>query len=358
MPMMMSPQTGGIASALQSQGNGGMLQRLLGSYGQSGLGQRLTDILNPQVALPMAGAMIAGRTPAAGFGDALALGGMGLGKLNETRKLDAEKQRTKDYLTKSHPELAQMVDMGLPIEDAWKEALKLDHPTTSDVRYSAPTLMSKPDGSQTYVMFGDNGSMKSLDGGNLKPGKVTYRNSGTYTSVLDAGGNEIAQIPIENYQAKYDQAAGTHAGGEQGDAIAKLNTMQSMMPGLQTTVNELDDLAKKATYTTLGKGRDYLAGQVGVATEGAVARTEYINKVRTQIFPLLRSTFGAQFTVAEGDALVATMGDSDTTPEQKQAALRSFIVAKQREIEGLAKQTGQPVVSPTGGGGEDPLGIR
>lgn len=117
---------GGLASALQPQG--GLLQRLLGGGAPSsgGLGQRLQDILNPQVALPMAGAMIAGRTPAAGFGDALALGGMGLGKLNETRKTEAEKKRTIDYLTKAHPDLAQAIDMGLPVGDAWGEALKRD----------------------------------------------------------------------------------------------------------------------------------------------------------------------------------------------------------------------------------------
>ena len=48
--------------------------------------------------------------------------------------------------------------------------------------------------------------------------------------------------------------------------------------------------------------------------------------------PLLKPTFGAAFTVAEGESLKATMGDPNATPEEKMAQLDAFIEQKMRTI--------------------------
>ena len=74
-------------------------------------------------------------------------------------------------------------------------------------------------------------------------------------------------------------------------------------------------------------------------TEGALARAEYIAKVDNEILPLLRETFGAQFTQKEGESLKVTLGDPDKSPEEKDAVLRSFIKTKREQVKTLQRRT-------------------
>ena len=71
--------------------------------------------------------------------------------------------------------------------------------------------------------------------------------------------------------------------------------------------------------------------------------------VNNQVLPLLKPTFGGAFTVQEGDALKATLGDPDASPEQKVAQLNSFIDAKEREIQTKERELGvsAEVAAPT-----------
>jgi dsDNA-binding SOS-regulon protein len=79
----------------------------------------------------------------------------------------------------------------------------------------------------------------------------------------------------------------------------------------------------------------------GGPTEGALARVSYISHVKNNILPLLRQTFGAAFTAAEGDSLLATLGDPDMHPDEKKAALAAFIADKRATLETLRRQTGK-----------------
>lgn len=127
-----------------------------------------------------------------------------------------------------------------------------------------------------------------------------------------------------------------------GNAIGSLNDQTSQLPRLEQVAQQLSDIGKKATYTTAGRvlnaGKRELGLPVG---EGAVARTEYISKVDNEILPLLRQTFGAQFTAREGDTLRSTLGDPNKSPEEKDAVLRSFIDQKKAQIGVLQQRTGQ-----------------
>jgi hypothetical protein len=132
-------------------------------------------------------------------------------------------------------------------------------------------------------------------------------------------------------------------GAAQGEAQASLAGMRSKMPGLEAVVRELDQLSEKATYTTAGKGVDLIRREMGAEPrESAVARKQYISMVDNQILPLLRETFGAQFTQKEGESLKATLGDPDASPKEKQAVLKAFIEQKRRNIEAVAAEAGGP----------------
>ena len=113
-----------------------------------------------------------------------------------------------------------------------------------------------------------------------------------------------------------------------------LREKEAVLPQLEDTVNKLSELGKKATYTYAGQAKDITRRQLGLpASEGSVARAEYISLVDNQILPLLRQTFGAQFTEREGQSLKITLGDPNKSPEEKDAVLRSFIDQKKKQIE-------------------------
>ena len=166
-------------------------------------------------------------------------------------------------------------------------------------------------------------------------------------AVLGTGGEINQQYPVtpkpEQMPAfKQQQAEATATGSAIGTATATATTelaeMQARLPRLEQVAAELSALGKAATYTYAGQGVDFAARQSGFgATEGAIARAEYISKVDNEVLPLLRQTFGAQFTVQEGESLKATLGDANKSPEEKDAVLRSFVGNKIAEIETKAR---------------------
>lgn len=136
--------------------------------------------------------------------------------------------------------------------------------------------------------------------------------------------------------------AGEKVGGKiRGEKTAELGQRVSRIPQLLDVVTRLSDLGKKATFTTAGKVLDVGRKELGMAARPeAVARSEYISTVDNEILPLLRETFGAQFTQKEGESLKVTLGDDNLGPEQKDAVLRSFIRTKMGTINQLARDLG------------------
>jgi hypothetical protein len=169
-----------------------------------------------------------------------------------------------------------------------------------------------------------------------------------------APGENIRTVPKDIAGAK----AAEKVGAATGEAQASLAAIQSKMPGLEAVVRQLDGLSDKATYTTAGKAIDVFRRESGAEPrESAVARKQYISMVDNQILPLLRDTFGAQFTQKEGESLKATLGDPDASPKEKQAVLKAFIEQKRRNVEAMAAEAGG-VAAPAGGGWTDVGGVK
>lgn len=125
---------------------------------------------------------------------------------------------------------------------------------------------------------------------------------------------------------------------------SEFKTQVAQLPMLYDVVDKLNNLATKASFTLPQKGSDFLATQIaGVPTAGDTARQEYVSTVRNVVLPLLRSTFGAQFTAKEGESLLETLGNPDSTPQAKQAVLNAFIEQKVRNLETSAKESGLPI---------------
>lgn len=160
-------------------------------------------------------------------------------------------------------------------------------------------------------------------------------------------------IPGKTHEQKVAEAANIEAekakasvlGKTEGENLALLQSMNANLPKLLMVTKDLSDLGKMATYTKAGQFYDILRKEFGAETRPeAVARSKYIAMIDNNILPLLRETFGAQFTQKEGDSLKITLGDPDKTPEEKDAVLSAFITNKKREIESMNRRLG---VSPS-----------
>lgn len=175
--------------------------------------------------------------------------------------------------------------------------------------------------------------------------------------VLDPQGGVVTEIdktlpPEKQPENIAEQKAAEVTGKGQGEAEAKLKSMQANMPNLEALVKDLSVLGQKATYTKAGQLKDEAMRQSGLEPgEGAVARTEYMAKVNNEILPLLKQTFGAQFTVAEGEELRKTLGDPDKSPTEKDAVLKAFIESKRSEIESLQREIGKGGTTSGSAGG-------
>lgn len=144
-----------------------------------------------------------------------------------------------------------------------------------------------------------------------------------------------------------------------GEKLSALNQAKAALPGLQDVVSSLRSLAPIATSTFTGKAFDIVAKEAGFgATEGATARARFISIIDNEMLPLLKQTFGAAFTVEEGKALKATLGDPDAAPEAKMAQLDSFIESKLRQIETQEREVGgDQQVTPAPQGAELQEGV-
>ena len=152
------------------------------------------------------------------------------------------------------------------------------------------------------------------------------------------------------------KAIGGATGAELGAATAKLAALDANLPKLTQVVEDLKTLGATATYTKGGQLKDFLARQSGMpASEGAINRAKFIARVKNNVLPQLRLTFGAAFTVQEGESLLATYGDPDLSPAEKNGVLDALIQDNVAEINALRRQTNK---TTTGGAGNETLGTE
>jgi len=323
----------------------------------------LQQLLAPENAMPIAAALMGQQGNGQNFANAFSAYG-------QTAAQTAGRNRTLDFFRKNAPEYAEMVQAGMPVNEAWQ--------TYTQQRYAKPAsnpfsdraaaaqqygLDPNSEEGRAFILSGD---LPSARGGASETGLVPQmmRDPKTNKTIFVQPTKDGRLIPsnvpdgyepYDPYNKAFLTNSGSVAGKGQGEALVAYKSMNSKLPGLQTVINDLDELADKATYTSAGQLYDYGRAQAGLEPrEAAVARTEYIAKVDNQILPLLRDTFGAQFTVEEGKALRATLGDPNKTPSEKKKVLNAFIEQKKRDVEALALQAaagdGVPQQAPQGGG--------
>jgi hypothetical protein len=133
-----------------------------------------------------------------------------------------------------------------------------------------------------------------------------------------------------------------------------LETKIANMPLINEVVADLRKLAPIATSTFGGNVWNAVVKETGFgATKGKTAKTKYQSIISNQTLPLLKATFGAAFTAAEGQKLEATLGDPDASTDEKLAALDAFLDAQNSQIQALERKLGQepspPAAQPAAG---------
>ncbi len=191
-------------------------------------------------------------------------------------------------------------------------------------------------------------------GGVLPQPPVSFQDLGTGVGAFSSrGGAPVGAVTPKDIAGAEVQKK---IGADKGEAAALYSSLSSKLPGLRTVVGELTVLADQATYTTAGQYRDRTRKELGLPPlPAAVARAKYVAMVDNQVLPMLRDTFGAQFTVKEGDNLRETLGDPNKSPAEKKAVLEAFIEQKVRNLEATAQQGGVDTGTTIP---DDPLGLR
>ncbi len=273
---------------------------------------------------------------AQGFAQGMPLDERRADKLAEQTKLTEQGNVTRSWLEQQgFTDLVPLVDAG-QADIAYSEALKRMQPGYGEIGGGADApsnvreweyynQLTPEQQSQYLIMKRSNTPL------NIGTGFVTQdpANPGTVIG---------APIAIENREAAYETGYGGVEGKTDAENVALYESVSSKMPGLRTVVDQLAALSDTATYTHSGQAMDALKREFGLPVgQGAIDRTSYISIVDNQILPLLRDTFGAQFTVQEGESLRATLGDPNKSPEEKKAVLNAFIEQKYRNVEAMKR---------------------
>jgi hypothetical protein len=264
----------------------------------------------------------------------------------------------------------------------------VQHQAAASGVHGTPIMLQKPDGSYGVGAIGKDGRpniidfgpgmsptvpAKSVDTGTgtyIIPGRVTGGQPGAQPQpsaqpqqpALGGQPSEapssqaslpVRSVPTQSYYPKdvAGEASQKVYGREEGEAKANLASMRAKLPGLKVVTEQLGRIGDVAAYTKAGQLLDYGRSQANLPPRPeAIARTKYIAMVDNQVLPLLRETFGAQFTQKEGESLKTTLGDPEKSPQEKRAVLEAFIEQKVRNIEALQMQTGGGNKNLTGPG--------
>ena len=321
---------------------------------------------NSEALAMMSAGLLSGQTGPEQFGRGFQGFAQGRGAAKDKAETQKKQNATIEWLKKSgaDPELIGLTENGaISAKDAYDYHRKAKTPEPNDFTQRAAAARqygldpNSPEG-QAFILSGKMGGAEGGTKYGMSPVYLQNADGSVGVGQLTSQGElNPSQLP-DGYQvlSPYEKSRQTSQGGAVGkglgEAEVSYRSVESKMPGLETVVQRLEVLADKATYTYAGQALDAGMRQTGMEPrEAAIARTEYSAMVDNQVLPMLRDTFGAAFTVKEGETLRSTLGDLNKSPVERKAILRAFIEQKRRDVSALAQQSGQtaPQAQPNQG---------
>lgn len=272
------------------------------------------------------------------------------------KQLQADNALTEQLIAQNPEKEAEIRQMG---GRAYADMLKAEEQRAQDRQWALDDLAAQRDFQRELaeLKFAQDMKLEGVKNANARSLKEFELTGGAGTTakqnvqaMIDAGytpqeawamyyGGNNPTLDMANLGKKGTDKASETLGKNYAADMEEYNNMNSKLPELEESVKMLNQLGKNATYTTAGKGLNLFRKEFGLdPTQSAVDRAAYIAMIDNQILPLLRDTFGAQFTEREGNTLRKTLGDADATPEEKEAQLDAFIRQKRKSIESKARK--------------------
>lgn len=206
----------------------------------------LTRLLAPEVAMPMAGALMGGGGNMQNFGQAFMAGGQALGQQNQQRRLTAQKNQSLAYLQKVAPEYAQWVEAGvLEVPDAFKAYLA----DQKELKAQKPKGIINAGSGNLYDA--DSGTWLSAPGGGaegiagLQPVWLQDENGQPVLGQMTKDGKVIRSqmdkglTPVSPYQKSFETGRGGAEGKTVGEAAGTLPAANQMAGVIAQQVKDL-----------------------------------------------------------------------------------------------------------------------
>lgn len=150
-----------------------------------------------------------------------------------------------------------------------------------------------------------------------------------------------------------DVAGIKQEGQELGSARQSYREFKAQIPGLERSVDRLNDLATASTYTLTGRARDAFIREFGFDPgDAAASRAEFDNIVKVTILPTLKATFGGNMSIEEGKWLLGTLGNPDLSPREKKSQIASRVAGWRDLAESKAASAGMEAEPSFEGYGE------
>jgi hypothetical protein len=329
----------------------GLLDALFGTQAQApGATQQpsgLQQLFQPETAMPIAAALLGNQGNAQNFGNAFAAYG--------TAKAQTAKQnKTMDFFNKNAPEYAQMVQAGMPVEEAWKSYTQQKYAQKGQGivnagggnLYDAQTgqWLSAPGGGVSSKAGLQMVWLRDMKTGKPVPGQLRQDGSIVRSSLPD-GVEAVAP-----YDVNFDKSAGTAAGTVSGAAAGALPGATQMASQINTQIEDL-------------KNDPYLPNMVGPVASHLPNLSGDANRVQGKMDQIQGGAFlqaramlkgGGAITDYEGkkaEEAFTRLSAAQNVDDYK-AALDEFNYYVQAGLAKLQSQAGQRPLYQGGGMGQ------
>lgn len=305
----------------------------------------LSRLLSPEIAMPMAAALMGGGGNMQNLGNAFGAAGQGIAAQKERKGLEAQKTKTYNFLMKNAPEYAQAIDMGLSPTDAYKAYLS----DQKELKAQKPKGIINAGSGNLYDA--DSGTWLSAPGGGaegiagLQPVWLQDENGQPVLGQMTKDGKVIrSQIdkglsPVGPYEKAFETGKGSSEGKAVGEAAGALPGASQVATNVAQQVEDL-------------KSDPYLDSMLGPIDSRMPNVTQDAARVQGKIIQLKGGAFlqarqalkgGGAITDYEGqkaEAAYARLNEAQS-PEDFKAALDEFNYYVQQGLQKLEQQAGQ-----------------
>lgn len=309
----------------------------------------LQQLLAPETAMPIAAALMGQNGNAANFGNAFQAFG-------QTAAQTAGKNRTLDFFRKQAPEFAQMIEGGMPVDEAWSAYTRQRYAQKGQgfINAGGGNLFNTETGEWVSA---PGGGVEAVAG--LTPVWLQDENGNPVLGQATKDGKIIRSempdglTPVSPYQKNFEGSRGTAEGKVIGEAAGALPGVSQMAQHINQQVQDLK--SDSSLPNVLGP----LDSRTPNLLPGSVRAQSKIDAIRGGAFLQARQMLkgGGAITDYEGqkaEAAYARLNQAQSEEDFK-AALDEFNFYVQQGLQKLQAQAGQqrlgsgPMTAPSGG---------